>query len=385
MPAGTQDLYALLGVDKTATPEEIKKAFRRKARELHPDVNPAPDAEDRFKEVNAAYDVLSDAEKREQYDRYGSVGGRGPGGPGGGYQYVDLGDLFGGGGVGGFGMEDIFSAFFGGVTGGRGGGVRLEGRDMAMSVTITLAEAAAGAEKEIVLDRLASCEVCGGSGATPGSSVVTCPDCQGSGQRVTMRKTFLGTMQSAAPCERCGATGQVVENPCEECEGSGRVPDRQHVHVTIPVGIRDGQSIRLRGLGEAGVRGHAAGDLLVTVRIKPHDYLHREGDDLHCRATVSMTQAALGADLTVSGVLEENEVHVPAGTQHGDTVRARGRGMPRPSGSGRGDLIVHIALVVPKKLSKRQRELLEQLAEESGDQHSEHKSPMQKLKDWLGG
>ena len=388
MPAGTQDYYTLLGVERTATPEEIKKAFRKKARELHPDVNPAPDAEDRFKEVNQAYDVLSDAAKRDQYDRYGSVGprGGGPGGGAGGYQYVDLGDLFGGGaGGGGFGMEDLFSAFFGGVAGGRGGGVRLEGRDMAMSVVITLAEAAGGVEKEIVLDRLASCDVCGGSGATPGSNVVTCPDCNGSGQRVTQRKTFLGTMQTAAPCERCGATGQVVENPCEECQGTGRVPDRQHVNVTIPAGIRDGQSIRLRGLGEAGVRGHAAGDLLVTVRIKPDDYLHREGDDLHCRATVSMTQAALGTDMTVAGVLEENEVHIPAGTQHGDTVRVKGRGMPRPNGSGRGDLIVHVALVVPKKLTKKQREILEQLADEMGDQHSEHKSPIQKLKDWLGG
>jgi molecular chaperone DnaJ len=386
VPAGTQDYYGLLGVEKSATPEEIKKAFRRKARELHPDVNPAADAEDRFKEINEAYDVLSDSGKRDQYDRYGTVGNSyGPGGGGaGGYQYVDLGDLFGGGASGGIGMEDIFSAFFGGVTGGRGGGVRLEGRDMAMSVLITLAEAAAGVEKEIVLDRLASCDVCGGSGATPGSSVVTCPDCQGSGQRVTARKTFLGTMQTAAPCQRCGATGQVVENPCEECEGSGRVPDRQHVNVTIPAGIRDGQTIRLRGLGEAGVRGHAAGDLLVTVRIKADDYLHREGDDLHCRANISMTQAALGTEITVAGVLEENEVKVPAGTQHGDTLRVKGRGMTRPGG-GRGDLIVHVALTVPKKLNKRQRELLEELASTFGDQHSQHKTPMQKLKDWLGG
>ena len=383
MPAGTQDYYTTLGVEKTATAEEIKKAFRRKARELHPDVNPAPDAEDRFKEINEAYDVLSDSEKRDQYDRFGSVGSRSQGGPGG-YQYVDLNDLFGGSAAGGIGMEDIFSAFFGGAAGGRGGGVRLEGRDMAMSVVITLAEAASGVEKEIVLDRLATCDVCEGSGATPGSSVVTCPECNGTGQRITERRTFLGTMQTAAPCQRCGATGKVVENPCEECQGSGRVPDRQHVTVAIPAGIRDGQAVRLRGMGEAGVRGHAAGDLLVTVRVKPHEYLHREGDDLHGRATVTMTQAALGTDLTVQGVLEDVEVHVPAGTQHGDTVRVKGLGMTRPGGS-RGDMTVHIAVTVPKKLSKRQRELLEQLAEEFGDQHSEHKTPMQKLKDWLGG
>lgn len=389
MPAGTQDYYALLGVEKNATAEEIKKAFRRKARELHPDVNKAEDAEERFKEVNAAYDVLSDPAKRDQYDRFGTVGnGGGFGGGAGGYQYVDLNDLFGGGGggVGGFSMEDLFSAFFGGVAGGGRGGSRLEGRDMAMSVVVTLDEAASGIEKEIVIDRLATCDVCGGSGAAPGSNVVTCPVCNGSGQQVTMRKTFLGTVQTAVPCTNCSATGKVLEHPCEECEGSGRVPDRQHVTVQIPAGIHDGQQIRLRGLGEAGVRGAAAGDLIVTVRVKQDEYLHREGDDLHCRASISIAQAALGVDLDVSGVGgEHNEVHVPAGTQHGESVRLRGRGMPRFGGSGRGDLVVHVGVEVPKKLTKKQRELLEQLAGEFGDATSEHKSPLQKLKDWLGG
>ena len=380
MPAGTQDYYAALGVEKNANADEIKKAFRRKARECHPDVNSAPDAEERFKEINAAYDVLSDPDKRDQYDRFGSVG---RGGAGGGYQYADFGDLFGGG-AGGFGMEDLFSAFFGGVAGSRGG-VRLEGRDMAMQIVITLAEAATGVEKDIVLDRLATCDVCGGTGSVGESKVATCPDCGGRGQRVTQRKTFLGTMQTVVPCERCGASGHIIESPCEECEGSGRVPDRQHVTVNIPAGIRDGQQVRLRGLGEAGIRGAAAGDLLVTVRIAPDEYLHREGDDLHCRATVSITQAALGATIAVAGVLEDSQVDVPAGTQHGDTVRVRGMGMPRPNGNGRGDLIVHVAVTVPKKLSKKQRELLEQLAGEFGDAHAEHKSPVQKLKDWLGG
>lgn len=382
MPAGTKDYYAALGVERSASPDEIKKAFRKKARELHPDVNGASDAEERFKEVNEAYDVLSDPAKREQYDRFGTVG-RGFGGPEGGYGYSDIGDIFGGG-AGGFSMEDLFSAFFGGVSGARGPGVRLEGRDMAMQIVITLQEAAAGAEKEIVVDRLASCDVCGGSGAKPGTSAVTCPVCHGTGQRVTQRRTFLGMMQTVAPCDNCGGTGSVIEEPCEECQGSGRVPDRQHVTVQIPAGIRDGQPIRLRGLGEAGIRGAAAGDLIITVRVKPDEYLHREGDDLHCRATVSVTQAALGVDLTVHGVLEEVAVHVPAGSQHGDTVRAKGKGMPR-SGSGRGDLIVHIAVEVPKRLTKRQRELMEELAEEFGDSHAQHKSPMQKLKDWLGG
>lgn len=382
MPTGTKDYYAALGVEKSATADEIKKAFRRKARECHPDVNGEADAEERFKAVNEAYDVLSDPVKRDQYDRFGSVGGRGPSGPGG-YQYADFGDLFGGG-AGGINMEDVFSAFFGGVGASRRG-ARMEGRDMAMQIVITLAEAAQGVEKEIVLDRLAPCDVCGGSGSTGDSKVTTCPDCGGRGQRVAQRQTFLGTMQTVMPCERCGASGKIIENPCEECEGSGRVPDRQHVTVSVPVGIRDGQQIRLRGLGEAGIRGAAAGDLLVGVRIAPHEYLHREGDDLHCRATVTMTQAALGAQIHVTGVLEDVAVDVDAGTQHGETVRVRGMGMPRVGGKNRGDLIVHTAVVVPKKLSKKQRELLEAFAAESGEEHAEHKSPLDKLKDWLGG
>ena len=182
---------------------------------------------------------------------------------------------------------------------------------MAMQLVITLAEAATGVVKEVVLDRLASCDVCGGSGSSDGSGVTNCPDCGGTGQRVVQRKTFLGTMQTAAPCERCGATGHVVANPCEECQGSGRVPDRQHVKVTVPAGIRDGQQIRLRGLGEAGIRGAAAGDLIVSVRIAGDDYLHREGDDLHCRATVSIAQAALGVELEVHGILEDRKSDRP--------------------------------------------------------------------------
>lgn len=386
MPAGTSNYYQTLGVERTASADEIKKAFRRKARELHPDVNKASDAEERFKEINEAYDVLSDPAKREQYDRFGTVGRAGAPGAPRGYQYVDLNDLFGGGGGGGFDMGDLFSSFFGGVYGGGAGrGVRLEGRDMAMSLAVTLEEAAEGVEKEIVLDRLAPCDVCDATGSAAGSSVITCPDCRGTGQKVTMRKTFLGTMQTSVPCDRCKSSGRVIENPCEECQGSGRVPDRQHVNVTIPAGIHDGQQIRLRSLGEAGIRGAAAGDLIITVRVKPHDYLHREGDDLHCKANVSITQAALGAEMQVCGLLEDNEIHVPAGTQHGDTVRLKGRGMPRRGGSGRGDLIVHVGVDVPKKLSKRQKELLRELAEEFGDETSADRNPLQKLRDWLTG
>jgi molecular chaperone DnaJ len=379
----TKDYYAILGVEKNASEVEIKKAFRRKARELHPDVNKAPDAEDRFKEVNEAYDVLSDPRKREMYDLTGQVPGAAggySGAPGGGY-YADFGDVFGGAG---FNMNDLFSAFFSGVSGG-GGRVRLDGRDMALHLQITLEEAATGVDKELVLDRLATCDVCGGTGAAEGGQVVTCPTCNGTGQQVTARRTILGMMQTAVPCETCHASGEIVDKPCEECEGTGRVPDRQHVNVQIPAGIADGAQIRIPGMGEAGVRNHPAGDLLVTVRIRQHEYLHRQGDDLHASLTVSMAQAALGAELLAHDILEEAAVEIPAGTQHGDAIRVKGRGMPRRNGSGRGDLFVHVAVEVPRKMTKRQRELLEEFAAEGGESTSDTRSPLRKLTDWLSG
>jgi len=365
-----RDYYDVLGVSRDAGAGEIKKAFRKEARACHPDVNPEdPECEARFKELAEAYEVLSDSGSRAAYDRYGFDGLRGR-------AMTDFDHMP---------FQDLFSAFFGGVSGAQRG-ARLEGRNMAMAVTITLKEAATGVEKEIVLDRLAPCDVCGGSGSAAGTSAVTCPDCGGSGQRVSVRRTFIGNMQTVAPCERCGATGRIIENPCEECQGSGRVPDRQHVQVSIPAGIREGQQIRLRGLGEAGIRGAASGDLIVTVHIRPDDFLHREGDDLHCRTSVSITQAALGADLKVCGLLEDTEIHVPAGSQHGDTIRLKHRGMPRVGGGGsRGDLIVHLGIEVPKKLSKRQKEILNELAQELGDAKRADKSALEKLKDWLKG
>jgi molecular chaperone DnaJ len=375
--AGTTDYYDVLGVDRRASDDEIKKAFRRKARETHPDVSDAPDAEERFKELNAAYDVLSDPSKRDQYDRFGTVGPSYPGGTG-----ADFGDIFGGGSVD---LGDLFSAFFGGVYGAGGGPTRMQGRDMSTHLTVTLEEVATGVDKDIVVDRLAPCEACDATGLGPNGSRIACPDCGGTGQRRTQRRTFLGVMESVQPCATCGQTGSTIDRPCEECEGSGRVPDRQHITVTVPAGIADGMQLRLRGLGEAGIRGAEAGDLIVTVRVAAHEYLHREGDDLHCRATVSITQAALGGDIGACGLLEKTTIHVAAGAQHGDTVRMKGQGLPRLRGSGRGDLYVHLAVEVPKKLSKRQKELLAELSAELGDAKRRKQTPIQKLKDWLTG
>ncbi len=372
-----RDLYEVLGVSKDATDDEIKKAFRRRARELHPDVNKAPDAEDQFKELNEAYDVLSDAQKRSAYDRFGTIPGAAGGGPGGGQGYVDFEDLFGGG----FGMGDIFSSFFGGSGGGRA--QRRDGRDMGVGLRLTLEEVAAGVKKEIVYDRLAPCPDCDGTGMGPDGREITCPECGGQGRVVTIQHTFLGDMQSASTCKACGGTGKTVENPCPECEGQGRVPDRQRVSVEVPVGIRDSQQLRLSGFGEAGMQGAPAGDLIVTVRIQPHEFFERDGDHLHARANVSIVQAALGAEIEIDGIFEDEKVRVriPEGCQNEQIVRVKGYGMPKFRSESRGDMFVHVNVVVPKKVTKRQRELLEQLAEEMGENVEDVRTPLQKLRD----
>lgn len=367
------DLYEVLGVDKTAGDDDIKKAFRKKARELHPDVNKDPDAEDRFKELNEAYDVLSDPNKRAQYDRFGTI----PSAAAGGSQYVDLEDLFGGG----FGMGDLFSSFFGGGAGRTN--VRKEGRDMGVGMRITLEEAAAGIHKEIVYDRLAPCPDCSGSGLSEDGQEITCPDCNGQGRVVTVQHTFLGDMQAASTCPRCSGSGKIIENPCPECEGQGRVPDRQRLSVDIPVGIRDGQQLRLSGYGEAGVRGAAAGDLIVTCRIAAHEFFERDGDDLHASTAISMIQAALGAEIEVDGIFKDEKVKVviPEGCQYGQVIKVRGFGMPRFRSESRGDLLVHIEVRIPSRLSKAEREILKKLADEMGEDVSSHRSTLQKLRD----
>ena len=370
-----KDLYEVLGVSKDATEADIKKAFRRRARELHPDVNKAPDAEDQFKELNEAYDVLSDANKRAQYDRFGTI----PGASGGGYGgAVDFEDIFGGG----CGMGDIFSSFFGGGAGG-GRQQRTEGRDMGVGLRLTLEEVATGVKKEIVYDRLAPCPDCEGTGMAEGGKEVTCPECDGRGRVVTVQRTFLGDMQTASTCTKCGGTGKTIDNPCPECEGQGRVPDRQRVTVEVPAGIRDAQQLRLSGFGETGLRGAASGDLIVTCRIQPHEFFERDGDDLHCRANVSIVQATLGAEVEVDGIFENEKVtvRIPEGLQNGQTVRCKGFGMPRLRSDARGDLYVHVTVSVPKKLTKKQRELLEQLAHEFGEDVAEARTPLQKLRD----
>lgn len=375
-----KDLYEILGVSKDASESEIKKAFRRRARELHPDVNKAADAEDQFKELNEAYDVLSDPNKRAQYDRFGTIPGAAGGGYGGGSGYVDFDDLFGGG-FGG--MGDIFSSFFGGQGGQGGRPARKEGRDMGVGLRITLEEVAHGVEKEIVYDRLAPCPDCKGTGLGENGKVVTCPECGGKGRVVSVQRTFLGDMQTATTCKKCNGTGSSIENPCPECEGQGRVPDRQRVTVKVPAGIRDGQQLRVGGFGEAGIQGAQAGDLIVTCRVQPHEFFERDGDDLHGRANVSFIQAILGAEIEIDGIMpdEKVQVRIPAGCQNEQVVRVKGFGMPRLKSDIRGSMYVHVNVVIPEKITKKQRELLEKLADEMGEEVAAPRSPLQKLRD----
>lgn len=367
----SHDYYQVLGVPRDATAEEIKRAFRRKARETHPDVNAGADAEETFKRINEAYEVLSDPQKRELYDRYGTTDPRTVGFGG---SYGGFGDFFG--------MDDLFSVFFGGVREGVRR-VRLDGRDVQAQLTVTLEEAATGAVKDVRVTAAASCPTCGGTGSASGAQARTCSTCGGTGQRRVQRRTFLGVVETASPCEVCGATGSVVSDPCRDCGGQGRVTSVQTVSVEVPAGVPDGLTLRLSGRGEAGVRGARAGDLLVTVRVLPHEYLHREGADLHAMAAVNIAQAALGGAILVPGLLEDVEVTFGPGVQSGDTVRVRGKGMPRMDG-GSGDLVVHLNVTTPKRLTKRQRQLLEELGETFGTGKGGAKTTLAKLKDWLG-
>jgi molecular chaperone DnaJ len=338
-----RDYYEVLGVARDADQKTIKRAFLKLARTLHPDVNDAPDAEEKFKEVNEAYSVLSDEGKRANYDRYGDANG--PMGYGGG-DYADMSDFFGGG----FGINDIFDSFFGGMGGSsRGAATRTRGRDMGIRLTITLEEAAAGCTKTISYNRLAPCDDCGGTGFAEGGSLRTCERCQGTGRVVEIRRSFLGQMQTQSTCPVCHGEGKVVEHPCETCGGSGRAPEKETVEINIPAGVRSGQTISVPGKGEAGIRGDAAGDLVASIEIAQHERFDRQGDDLVCTVSVDSLQAIVGCDVEVKGILADENivVEIAPGTQFGDHVVCHGHGMPNVSTGLRGDLICLVQIVTP--------------------------------------
>lgn len=353
-----RDYYEVLGVDRDADQRTIKRAFLKKARTVHPDVSDDPEAEEKFKELNEAYSVLSDEQKRANYDRFGTADGMGGSG------YVDFSDIFGGMG----GMDDIFSSIFGGgaTGGGRSRRDRRRGRDMAISMSISLEDAALGCKKTISFDRLAPCDDCHGSGMEAGGKETTCSRCQGTGYVTTVQRSFLGQVQSSSPCPVCHGEGTVIDHPCKTCNGEGRAAKHEKIDIDIPAGVSTGRQLRVSGYGEAGFRGSEAGDLIVNVQVEDHERFQRNGDDLFCTVDVSIAQASLGCKVMVEGIMpdEQVEVAVPAGSQYGDTVAVDGRGMPRIGGGGsRGRLIVQIRVIVPKKLSNEQRELLEKLSE----------------------
>jgi molecular chaperone DnaJ len=352
----TRDYYEVLGVARDASNDAIKRAYRTLAREHHPDVaHDKSEAEHRFKEINEAYEVLSDPRKRAQYDRFGYTGNGSPGG-------ADFGFS-----PGGFG--DIFDMFFGNVRGAaqprRAGPER--GSDLRYDVEITLEEAYHGTSKAISFDRLTHCETCKGSGAAPGTMIVPCERCGGSGMVRTTRQTPLGQIVTQGACSRCGGEGHVIAHPCEACVGRGRVERETQLNVEVPAGVDDGSRIRIAGNGEAGMRGGPPGDLYVYLTIAPHRIFKRDGRDTFVNVPVSFTEATLGATIEVPSLAGEVELTLPAGTQSGTTLRLRGYGMPSVRGTHRGDHLVTVHVVVPTKVTKKQRDLLEAYAEAGGD------------------
>ncbi len=344
--ASKRDYYEVLGVDRDATDEELRKAFRKLAFKYHPDHNRDDGAEDRFKEVSEAYQVLSDSSKRSGYDRLGHGGGEGAFGRG----------------SGSFGFGDIFDAFFGGTTGAtqqapqRGGSLQYR-------ATLTLEEAAFGSEREVELTRTENCSECHGTGSKPGTQPARCPNCDGAGQVRRVQSSIFGRFTNITSCPQCRGEGQIITEPCPHCHGSGREKKKRTVSVKIPAGVDNDNQMRLRGEGDAGTRGGPAGDLLVVISVKKHEYFDREGDDVLYVLPVNFSQAALGAEVEVPTLEGDTSLKVPAGCQPGTVIRLKGKGIPHVNGRGRGDQLVTVDVVTPESINKEQRRLFEELAD----------------------
>jgi len=363
-----RDYYEVLGLQKDASEDEIKKAYRKLAKQHHPDLNPGDKrAEANFKEVNEAYGVLSDPEKKARYDRFGHAGIDPTGGGG-----FDMGDID---------LGDLLGSFFGGGFGGFGGGPTprrnspQQGESLRTSLTVTFEEAAFGCEKEINLTRTEPCAECQGSGCEPGTTKETCPDCRGSGVVRIQRGGGGFAFSSPAPCARCRGTGQIIHSPCKHCGGNGVVKKQKHIAVTIPAGIDDGQAISLRGQGNAGFNGGPAGDLIVGVRIRPHSNFRRDGTTVLYEHPITFVQAALGAELEIPTIDGKVKYTLPAGTQTGTTFRLRGKGIPELRSQRRGDQFVTVKVQVPSSLNTQQADALRAFAEAMGEPSSEEDSP----------
>ena len=364
MAENKRDYYEVLGVSKGASEDEIKRAYKKLARKYHPDMNPGDkEAEEKFKEVNEANEVLSDPEKKARYDQFGfagvdpsyGAGAGGAGGYGGGFDFGDLGDIFG----------SFFGGGFGGGQTRRNGPQR--GESIRASVAVTFTEAAFGCEKEVSIERSEQCATCKGSGCAPGTTPEICPDCHGSGMVQVQQRTPMGVFASSRPCQRCRGTGKIIHQPCADCGGSGAVRKRKTIKVTIPAGIDHGQTISLRGQGNAGKNGGPAGDLLITVMVRPHELFRREGNDVFCEAPITFRQAVLGATLEIPTIDGPVKYDIPEGTQTGTVFRLRGKGIPALNGRGRGDQYVTVTIETPRNLNREQKEALKRFDETLGE------------------
>ena len=387
--AEKRDYYEVLGIGKNATDAEIKSAYRKLAKKYHPDLNPGnKEAEEKFKEVNEANDVLSDPQKRQRYDQFGFAGvdpnyaaanGGGAGGFGGGFGGVDLGDIFG----------DIFGGGFGGGFSGFGGGSSTrtanaprKGHDIQASVILTFEEAAHGCSKKITINRQDTCPDCGGTGAAKGTSPETCPDCGGRGYVVTQQRTPFGVMQSQQPCSHCGGRGTIIRNPCKTCRGTGKTAARKSLEINIPAGIDDDQNIALRGQGDAGSNGGPAGDVIVHVTVKADPMFERDGYDVTIHVPITFSQAVLGDDVEVPTVDGRIVQHIPEGTQSGTKFRLRGQGIQYLNGRGRGDQYVIVDVEIPKKVTRAQREALKAFEDSmKEDNYEKRKGFLKNLRD----
>lgn len=379
MADNKRDYYEVLGVEKTASEDEIKKAFKKKAREFHPDLHPDdPSCEEKFKEVNEAYEVLSNSEKKQRYDQFGHAG-------------VD--PSFGGGDMGGFGgfgdVSDILEGIFGGF-GGFGGGMRASanaprrGADIEESILIDFMEACKGKNHELKVNRMVKCDACNGTGADSGTSTEICPDCKGRGTVKSTQRTPFGAISSTKPCPHCSGKGKIIKNPCSKCRGTARVRVNKTINFDIPAGIADGQTIRINGQGDAGINGGPTGNLVVTVSVKSHPLFTRDGYDIHCDIPVTYTQAVLGDEITVPTIDGNVKYNISEGTQTGTVFRLKGKGVQKLSRSDRGNQYVKINVEVPKNLSKKQKDLLKAFENSLNDKnYAKRQSFFEKLKQKL--
>lgn len=378
MATEQRDYYEVLGIDRNADAQALKRAYRKLAMDYHPDRNPSADAAEKFKEINQAYEVLTDDQKRQAYDRFGHAGVDGAGAAGGfeGFTHFD-------------GFGDVFDAFFGG--GGRRGGGRRRGpgrgADLRYNMRITFEEAVFGTEKEIEFQRQERCTRCAGQGAEPGTELTVCPECNGAGELRRSQQSIFGQFVNVSACGRCAGEGRIVPNPCTDCRGTGRTRQPRKIVVKVPAGVDDGAQIRITNEGEAGPRGGEAGNLYVVLGVAEHEHFQRVEDHIVLELPVNLAQASLGAELSIPTLDGEMELEIPAGTQSGEDFVIRGKGVPHLRGAGRGDMVVRVTVVVPESLTEKQRELLEELASTMGTPTlpKHHKGFFERIRDAMAG